>query len=140
MIVYGRVPKRHLKAIDFFSRKLFSPQMTKQLHIEISYKKNMQLFGLTTIEDYNKSGKPRYFILDIKRDITEKEKLITLAHEFIHVKQYVYDELNEKMDTWRGVIIEASDYEYHNQPWELEAEELGIKIVEEFIEQEQIIL
>lgn len=132
MIIYGRIPKNHIKAINFFAKRLFTPQMNKQLHIEISYKKNMQLLGLTSIEDYNKSGKPRYFIIDIQKHLSEKEKLITLAHEMIHVKQYVYNELNEQMNTWRGDTVEK--LEYHNQPWEIEAEEFGIKLTEEYMD------
>jgi hypothetical protein len=55
--------------------------------------------------------------------ITFLEQMITLAHELVHVKQYIRKELTYNSRTegfiWKG--RNAAGYKYENQPWEKEA-------------------
>lgn len=132
MLVYGKVPKSHLKAIAFFSDKLISRQMANHVIIKVTYKNTNDYWGLTIIEDYNVKGKPRHFIIEVKKDLCEKEKLMTIAHEMVHVKQYVYDELNETMTLWRGKRINGVSIPYMKQPWEKEAFRVGDKLFGEY--------
>jgi hypothetical protein len=53
--------------------------------------------------------------------ITLMEMATTLAHEMVHVKQYVYGETNEKLTRWKGERVDSDTIDYWVQPWEIEA-------------------
>ena len=55
----------------------------------------------------------------------------TLAHEFVHVKQFARGELSENMTRWKSNRY-AGDIEYWDQPWEKEARRLQHKLVWRF--------
>ena len=52
---------------------------------------------------------------------------LTLAHEMVHVKQYVRHELKEPT-VWKGTNINTDKVEYWDLPWEIEAHgrEIGL--------------
>jgi len=73
-------------------------------------------------------GGPRYGEIEIART-SEGEKLqffeqmITLAHEMIHIKQYMKGEMtDEPQAVWHGRNHEKTPY--GKQPWELEAHKM----------------
>lgn len=47
-------------------------------------------------------------------------KLMTLAHECVHLKQYAMGEIDENMNTWKGTRVPKST-DYWDSPWEIEA-------------------
>lgn len=51
-----------------------------------------------------------------------KQQLIALAHEFVHIKQYVLEEIRDHDDgiMWKGELYEQ-DSVYESIPWEDEA-------------------
>lgn len=57
--------------------------------------------------------------------------LSTLAHEMVHMKQYLRKEINDNLTVWKG--RDFTDCDYANQPWELEANRLQHKMVGEFM-------
>lgn len=132
MIIYGKVPKSHLKAIAYFADNLICRRLSRHLHITIRYKKTENYWGLTSVEGYNKSGKPRHFIIEVNRFLNEREKIMTIAHEMVHVKQYAILDLNEEMTNWRGKIVDAEKIPYIKQPWEKEAYKVGDKLFGEY--------
>jgi hypothetical protein len=95
----------------------------------------MNYLGLVTVEDYNVLGIPNEFIIDICRT-TEEEMLKSLAHEMVHVLQYSRGELNEQMTMWRGKRVNAEKIPYSEQPWEIEAESIGLNLYESFLASE----
>lgn len=127
MIIYGKVPKSHLKAIAYFSDRLISRQLARHLQITVRYKKTKNYWGLTSIEDYV-NDKPRHFVIEVNKFLSEREKIMTIAHEMVHVKQYAYNEMNEEMTMWRGKNIDGEKIPYIDQPWEKEAYKVGDKI------------
>jgi hypothetical protein len=137
MIVKGKVTKTQLLAIDFFADALLTNQLKKHIIIHVKFRKNLDALGLTDVEDYNKSGKPREFVLDINRNQSEEEIIHTLAHEMVHVRQYAYGELNEEATYWCGETC-ARDLEYHQQPWEIEAHDVGDIIFNDYMEQHYV--
>jgi hypothetical protein len=128
MNIYGKLTSKQKSAINFFSDKLFTPQMKRNISIRISFSSTMDNYGETEIDDYNLSGKPREFILNIKRNIDTEEIIRTIAHEMVHVKQYVYEQLNESMTMWSGQKVNDGQYGYFDSPWEIEAHEIGDKL------------
>jgi hypothetical protein len=95
----------------------------------------MNYFGLVTVEDYNVTGMPNTFIVEVRRN-TEEEMLKTLGHELVHCSQFARGELNEEMTFWRGKKINVEKLSYHEQPWEREAVLLEQKLYESFLASE----
>ena len=124
MVVIGKVPKKHLKALDYFADCIFTPQKSRHITIEVKYKR-MKTQGEVYVEDYNKRGVPNHFVIWVKHNDSEKEKLITLAHEMIHVKQYCFGELNEEGTKWCGEYVNTEELSYEQLPWEIEAWNMG---------------
>lgn len=73
-----------------------------------------------------KLSKKHYYIA-VSDYLSYEQLMLTIAHEFVHVKQYVTGELKsyskqgKAVDVWRGKMY--SDIGYYKQPWELEATE-----------------
>lgn len=133
MVIYGNITKKQLQAIDYFAQRIFSPQLSKHIHIRVSYRKVDTHWGLAIIDDYNKRGQPRYFTIEIKKSLNEQERLMTLAHELVHIKQYAKMELNEEMNRWHGKFVDSDKIPYIDQPWEIEAYDVGDKLFQEYI-------
>jgi hypothetical protein len=134
MIVKGKLSKSQLHAIDFFTDALLTKQLKKHIIVHVKFHKTMDVLGLTDVEDYNKSGKPREFVLDINRNQSANEILLTLAHELCHIRQYCYGYLNPEMTRWHGESVNADSIPYHEQPWEQEAECLSQIIYNDYME------
>ena len=137
MIVKGKLSKSQLSAIDFFADALLTKQLKKHIIIHVKFRKKMDVLGLTEVDAYNSAGKPREFILDINRNQSEEEIIHTLAHEMVHVRQYAYGELNEEATQWCGQQC-ARDLEYHEQPWEIEAHDVGDIIFNDYMEKQYV--
>jgi hypothetical protein len=57
---------------------------------------------------------------------------MTLAHEMVHVRQYAKMELNEEMNRWHGEYVNTDLIPYHEQPWEIEAYDLGDRLFKQY--------
>jgi hypothetical protein len=93
-----------------------------------------------TIPDDNLNGWCEYdgenFEIEIKESLSREELIKTVAHEMVHVKQYLTGELVEERckRIWKGV--DHTDDTHFNYPWEIEAyklEEILYKSFEEMI-------
>lgn len=88
---------------------------------------------MAIVDDYNAKGLPRYFTVEVKRDLSEKEKLRSIAHELVHIRQYATGQLNEEMTLWEGQSVNPDVIPYLEQPWEIEAYALGDKLYGDYI-------
>jgi len=133
MKINGKLSKNQLSAINHFVDILFSKQLKPYLEFNFRFvnMKNMQ--GTVIVEDYNTKGVPREFTIEINRNDTPEEKLKTIAHELVHAKQYAKNELNEEMNIWLGQKVDSETMKYFEQPWEIEAESVGLNMYESFI-------
>jgi len=97
--LYGsRIKACQRRALNYFASQLFTPQMIPNLHVRISYKSNMgNEYGWVYAEDYNMSGEPRHFIMAIAKDDDVNTQIRTMAHEMVHVRQFVRKELDEDL-------------------------------------------
>lgn len=91
----------------------------------------MNHLGVTIIDEYNKSGNPRHFIIEVNSNQSNDEKIRTLSHEMVHIKQYCRNELNEEATMWKNRIVNPN-LSYDEQPWEIEAHKIGDQLYEEF--------
>lgn len=136
LIFTKRLSNVQLEAIQYFAKRLLSPQMVRNIGIRVVIRRTMPVLGITIIDDYNAAGLPRMFTIEINGKQDDNEKLRTLAHEMVHIKQYCKRELNEQMSIWKGQKVDADNIDYDDQPWEIEAHKLGDQIYEEFIKNE----
>jgi hypothetical protein len=58
--------------------------------------------------------------------------LSTLAHEMVHIKQYLRKEIDWNLSTWKGKKG-FEDIDYWDAPWEIEARKLQTKLLLSFI-------
>ena len=132
MILTKKLSSRQIDAMTYFAGRLLSPQMQRNVGVRVVIRRTMPVLGVTIIDDYNESGLPRMFTIEIDGKQDNEEKLRTLAHEMVHVKQYCKKELNEEMSKWKGHNVNSDNIDYDDQPWEIEAHTLGDKLYEEF--------
>ena len=109
------------RASQFYAEQLFPKQLLRHIVVSIKFNKHLDAFGYTSVEKRNSKGKAREFLIELHPYITGKEILKTLAHEFVHVKQYVYEELNEEQTQWQGKPFDSDAVDYYELPWEIEA-------------------
>ena len=110
-----------VSAKDYFAEILLSSRMLKFVNIEVKIVSGNAPSGLCIIDEYNNQNKPRSFTIEISKNQSKLEILNAVAHEMVHVKQYVYGELNEQMSSWLGQKIDCDEVDYFEQPWEVEA-------------------
>jgi hypothetical protein len=110
-----------VSAKDYFAEILLSSRMLKFVNIEVKIVSGNAPSGLCIIDEYNNQNKPRSFTIEISKNQSKLEILNAVAHEMVHVKQYVYGELNEQMSSWLGQKIDCDEIDYFEQPWEVEA-------------------
>ena len=134
MYIEGRLTNLQKKAIHYFADKLFSYQLKRNLSVRVIIRrKPMEFYGLAEVISYNTSGRAREFNIEINGSLSVEDKISTLAHEMVHVKQYAYDELNSEMTMWRGKKVNAEKIPYAQQPWEIEAWIKGDRLYRSFM-------
>ena len=128
--------KRIKAAISFYSNRLIGERMSSNISLTISFAKKNS--NDVCWEDDNL--RPRDFSIGLSSLQTTEEVLLVLAHEMIHVKQYVKGELKDyltKPDTyWFGKPYSRKKTNYFDLPWEKEAYEKETKLYEDFLNEE----
>jgi len=79
----------------------------------------------------------RYFFFEVAQNQSEESLVRTIIHEMVHVKQYVYGELNQYHSKVSGLRIQWKGEDHTNttyteQPWEIEAYDLEERLYNEF--------
>jgi hypothetical protein len=134
--LYGsRIRSKHKKALNFFAEKLFSPQMVANLHIRVKFVSNTDDYGAIYVDDYNVVGEPRYFLMEICKEDDMNTQIQTMAHEMVHVRQFVRKEINEELTKWKSRKVNSETVPYEDHPWEIQANRIGDRMFTEFLEQ-----
>jgi hypothetical protein len=134
MILYGKHNKTQAAALEFFAKELLTPQLKSYIIINLRFVKNLPVCGFTEVDGYNSKNKPREFILEINRDMSEKQTLKTLAHEMTHVKQFAYGEIDERGTKWLSRKLDHDSVPYHKRPWEIEAFQAEERLYKKWIQ------
>lgn len=118
--------RRHIKmAAEYYASKLMSRRMVESLHIKVVLKPNLDgnADGICSFEDHDDGV--RYFEIEIDKKNSERQVLINLAHEMVHVKQFALGEMKDGVTSahtyWQGIQISEEDNDYWDLPWEIEA-------------------
>lgn len=119
-------------ATKFILKELMSVKMANTLKIKIHVRKTT--LGARTLgqveHDTNGSKSQKTFLIQLRDDQSDAEKICTLAHELVHVQQNVSKRLqyrfwssDKKLHVrWEGKELgEPSQIPYRERPWEVEA-------------------
>ena len=128
-------------AADFYARTLLGNRMAKYILLEIKLTKDLKkkehTYGYCHITDDN-LNRPREFMIELDASMRHSldQLLIWLAHEMVHLKQFVRNELCDyetKKVRWKSRVY-SEDLEYDDHPWEKEAYRLEEPLYKEFKE------
>lgn len=109
------------RASQFYAEQLFPKKLLRHIVVTVKFNKHLDAYGYTSVENRNTRGQAREFLIELHPYISGVDILKTLAHEFVHIKQYVYGELNEEQTVWKSVPIDSDSMDYFELPWEIEA-------------------
>lgn len=121
-ITDNRFKNEVLKASEFYLSMLLSGRISRHITIDIEFsgKLDKDADGYCEVTGHNVRGKPREFTIQIRKNKSKRYMMMTLAHEFVHLKQYAMGELDESMNVWKGKRMPSS-MDYWDTPWEIEA-------------------
>lgn len=118
--------RKHVKmAAEYYASKLMSRRMVESLHVKVTIKNKLEdnSDGLCWFDDHENGV--RYFEIELDNRISERQMLINLAHEMVHVKQFSLGELKDgkpaTTTVWQGITIRDDEIDYWDTPWEIEA-------------------
>ena len=125
---------------EFYGEVLLGKRMAKNIYLDIKLTKGLKqkekAYGYCHIIDDN-LNRPREFMIELDTSMKYSfDQILTwLAHEFVHLKQFVRGELCD-YETGRVQWKTRSfgRVHYDDQPWEKEAYRLETKLFEEFKE------
>jgi hypothetical protein len=123
--------KEMREALQSFEQKLGLSNLD-HIVIKVKMTKEIDCYGYCCIEYFDDDDNVIELTLEIQTGQSQEDTIHTLAHEMVHVRQYVRGELSDGMDVWRGKKINAESIDYEDQPWEIEAEKISDKLYNEW--------
>jgi hypothetical protein len=127
------------RSVNFYAENLIpSKRLRDNIFLTIKFDDKLQVWALASIEEYNASNKAREFLIEIHPWIGAAEIFKTLAHEMVHIKQFVNGETNETLSKWKGISIDSDAIDYYHHPWELEAYSLETGLWTKFAVKEEL--
>ena len=126
-------------AAYYYAEKLVGKRLLKTIKININLRRGMlkkdDLEGTCIWDDWDDLRKtPRDFTIELDCGVTIRNMLVNLAHEMVHMKQWVkgdmYEYSNPHMVRFMKKKYDMSCTDYWDFPWEIEAygRQLGLFI------------
>ncbi len=101
------------KAAQFYAKELIpNTRIRNYCLTQIKFDESLQEYGFASVEKYNTRNQPRQFLIEIHPGLGSRRILETLAHEMVHVKQYIQNETNDQLTKWRGKRINSDKVDY----------------------------
>ena len=122
------------RAARFYAQSLFKPRALENLILKIKFNKKIDAYGYASVTEFSPSNKPRQFEIELHPGIGAYDILKTLAHEMVHVRQYIQGDVNIKLTRWKGTAV--ADVDYWDQPWEIDAHGREDGLLTKFAEKE----
>ena len=111
------------EAAQDFVLRLLSRRDVNKLDIRLEIKRKMDEDYLGCCYHLSK-GRPSYFLIELLYNKDIYSMVSKLAHEMVHVKQYITGELKHKgssISVWKGEVFDEKITDYWDLPWEIEA-------------------
>ena len=127
------IHQRHCRQFArFFCNRFFSKELHKQITVKLKLVKKQHIDyndECAHVEWMDNNRQPRKFTILINMPSKPSLKYIisTLAHEMVHVKQFVKNELidlpstNYNVSMFKNKKYNLNRVSYYDQPWEIEA-------------------
>jgi len=126
-------------AAHYYAEKLVSKRLLKTIKITVNLSRDLLkksgAEGTCIWDDWEDLRKtPRDFTIELDCGINIRDILINLAHEMVHMKQWVKGDMYEYSDPHMVRFMkkkyDMSDISYWDYPWEIEAfgRQLGLFI------------
>ncbi|CAB5220716.1 hypothetical protein UFOVP247_27 [uncultured Caudovirales phage] len=125
---------------EFILDKFFTNPKKNRLDIKIRFIKGLlektDQFANCIWEDQHFRGEE--FIIEIDPDLKINTLLNSLAHEFVHVKQWAKGEYYElqsepKVYKFNGKRVDTRKIDYWDTPWEIEAHGRAIGLIVQWV-------
>lgn len=127
------------RAVEFFGEKLLpNKNLHRNINVKVVFDKKIKDYGYAEIVGYNSKNKPREFEITIHPGIGAKYILETVAHEMVHIKQFVNGETNESLSKWLHYKVDSDNMDYWDLPWEIEAYGREAGLLTKFVVKEQL--
>lgn len=113
-----------------YAERLMGKRLMKTLFIKIDLHRTLLskdgMEGSCIWDEWDDLKKtPRDFHIELDSTINIREILINLAHEMVHVKQWVkgemYEYANPNEVRWMKKKYDMNDMDYYDYPWEIDA-------------------
>jgi len=138
--VYGcsKTPTRKdlVRRAAVYFLKLLLPRKRKiqiDIHLEEDLITKESVYG----ECYHMSKSPSKYKIRLDKDMNDLTLITTLAHEFIHVKQFDRNELAflYSCSRWHGEYYPDDEFIESEEPWEVEPRERESDLASKFFAQ-----
>jgi hypothetical protein len=123
--------------VQFFADKLITKTKQKNMIINLVYDMDGEEIGSDkgqTLWEWYDTGRKNKFTIHINPKLSKSAAMKVIAHEMVHVKQYAHGELydyqNNSKVRWMGKVYDEDEFDYWEQPWEVDAygREVGLVI------------
>jgi len=99
------------------------------LYIDIKLVRNLTdkegMEGSCIWDEWESKSTPRSYTIELDSSVSLRNILISLAHEFVHVKQWISGEMYEYEEPnkvrFMKKKVDTSKLNYFDYPWEIEA-------------------
>lgn len=115
-------------AAILYAERLMGPKLAANLDINITFvpglRRHQRIRGDAIYREREYVRRHRKFSIRLDDDMCLRLKLLILAHEMVHVKQFARNELRSfgnDRTRWQGKRLSESTINYWVRPWELEA-------------------
>ena len=117
-------------AVWNYAERLMSKRLVKTLVLNINlirnYTEKEGCEGSCIWDEWETAKTPREYTIELDSSVNIRNILINLAHEMVHVKQWVKGEMyeyssNSNMVRFMKKKYDMNDMDYYDYPWEIEA-------------------
>ena len=127
------------EAAKFYAGELIeNKRILKNCFTKIRFNAKLDNYGVAGVEEFNTKKQAREFLIELHPGIGVRNILSTLAHEMVHIKQYINGELNDGMTLWKGKKVDSDKMDYWLHPWEIEAFGVEQGLLYKFITMNQL--
>ena len=127
------------RAAAFYAKELIpDTRLRNRCFTKIRFDSTIKEYGYCSVEDYNTRNQPREFLIEIHPGLGAPTILSVLAHEMVHVKQFLTGQTDENLGTWMGKKFNYDETNYWDQPWEIDAHGREIGLLTKFVESEML--
>ena len=112
-----------------YAERLIGKRLLNTLYIDIKLIRNLTdkegMEGSCIWDEWESKSTPRSYTIELDSSVSLRNILISLAHEFVHVKQWISGEMYEYEEPnkvrFMKKKVDTSKLNYFDYPWEIEA-------------------